>query len=103
MRTKRGSIDSLLDGIEQAKAENKYNIVRDLEMLHEQYTKTGKRDYLALLRALKEKYSTQLDSDIDAALRKRCLEGDTEAIRLYDERRKAAAGGSREVRIIDSI
>ena len=103
MRTKQGSIDSLLAGIEQAKAENKYNIVRDLEMLHAQYTKTSKRNYLALLRALIEKYSTQLDSDIDAALRKRCLAGDTEAIRLLDERRKAAADGGSEVQIIDDI
>lgn len=103
MRTKRGSIDSLLKGIEQAKAENKYNIVLDLEMLHAQYTKISKRDYLALLRALKEKYSTQLDSDINDALRKRCLAGDIEAIRLYNERKKAAADGGSEVQIIDDI
>ena len=103
MRTKQSSIDSLLKGVEQARAENKYNIVQDLEMLHAQYTKISKRDYLALLRALQEKYSTQLDSDIDAALRRRCLAGDTEAIRLYDERRKAASGGAREVRIVDDI
>lgn len=103
MRTKQDSIRSLLAGVEQAKAEHKYNIVRDLELLHTQYTKMAKRDYLALLRALIDKYSTELDGDINAALRRRCLAGDTEAIRLYDERKKAAADGAREVLIIDNI
>lgn len=103
MRTKQDSIQSLLAGVEQAKAEHKYNIVQDLELLHAKYTKMAKRDYLALLCALIDKYSTELDGDINAALRRRCLAGDTEAIRLYDERKKAAAGGVREVRIIDSI
>ncbi len=103
MRTKQDSIQSLLAGVGQAEAAHKYDIVRDLELLHSRYAKTSKRDYLALLRALIEKYENGPDADIDAALRRRCLAGDTEAIRLYDERKRAASGGAREVRIIDSI
>lgn len=103
MRTKQDSVSRLLEGVGQAEAAHKYDIVRDLELLHAQYTKMTKRDYLALLRALIDKYKTEPDGDIDAALRRRCLAGDPEAIRLYDERRKAAAGGAREVRIVDDI
>ena len=103
MRTKQSSIRSLLAGVDQAEAENKYNIARDLKLLHAQYAKTSRRDYLQLLRTLIEKYEIGPDADIDAALRRRCLAGDPEAIRLYDERNKAAAGGAREVSLIDDV
>lgn len=103
MRTKQSSIKSLLGGVEQAKAEHKYDIVRDLKLLHGEYVKTSKRDYLALLRAMIEKYENGLSGDIDAVLRKRCLAGDIEAIRLFDERKKSNADGTQEVQIVDDI
>lgn len=102
-RTQTSSIEALLEGIEQAKTENKYNIFKDFKMLYEQYTKVSKRDYLALLRALMDKYSTGLQAEVDAALVKKCLAGDTEAIRLYNEMRKEDQTAGEEVQIIDDI
>ena len=57
-RTPQSSITALLEGVEQAKLKKEFNILKDLKTLHAQYTKINKRDYLALLDKLVEKYST---------------------------------------------
>ena len=58
-RTPQSSITALLEGVEQAKQKKEFNILKDLKTLHAQYTKINKRDYLALLDKLVEKYSRE--------------------------------------------
>lgn len=69
-RTPQSSITALLEGVEQAKQKKEFNILKDLKTLHAQYTKVNKRDYLALLDKLVEKYSTDEAAVIHAALLK---------------------------------
>ena len=71
-RTPQSSITALLEGVEQAKQKKEFNILKDLKTLHAQYTKVNKRDYLALLDKLVEKYSTDEAAVIHAALLKKC-------------------------------
>lgn len=68
-----------------------------------QYTKINKRDYLALLDKLVEKYSTDEAAVIHAALLKKCQAGDMDAIRLWTELQKESGSGAAEVNIIDGI
>ena len=58
-RTQQSSIKALLESIEQAKQKKEFNILKDLKTLHAQYTKVSKRDYLALIDKLVEKYSRE--------------------------------------------
>ena len=58
-RTPQSSITALLEGVEQAKQKKEFNILKDLKTLHAQYTKVSKRDYLALIDKLVEKYSRE--------------------------------------------
>ena len=97
-RTPQSSITALLEGVEQAKLKKEFNILKDLKTLHAQYTKINKRDYLALLDKLVEKYST-----VHAALLKKCQAGDMDAIRLWTELQKESGSGAAEVNIIDGI
>ena len=97
-RTPQSSITALLEGVEQAKQKKEFNILKDLKTLHAQYTRVNKRDYLALLDKLVEKYSTD-----DAALLKKCQAGDMDAIRLWTELQKESGSGAAEVNIVDSI
>ncbi len=69
-RTPQSSITALLEGVEQAKQKKEFNILKDLKTLHAQYTRVNKRDYLALLDKLVEKYSTDEAAVIHAALLK---------------------------------
>ncbi len=71
-RTPQSSITALLEGVEQAKQKKEFNILKDLKTLHAQYTRVNKRDYLALLDKLVEKYSTDEAAVIHAALLKKC-------------------------------
>lgn len=79
------------------------NILKDLKTLHAQYTRVNKRDYLALLDKLVEKYSTDEAAVIHAALLKKCQAGDMDAIRLWTELQKESGSGAAEVNIIDGI
>ena len=89
-RTPQSSITALLEGVEQAKQKKEFNILKDLKTLHAQYTRVNKRDYLALLDKLVEKYSTD-----EAAV--------IHAIRLWTELQKESGSGAAEVNIVDSI
>ena len=102
-RTPQSSITALLEGIEQAKQKKEFNILKDLKTLHAQYTRVNKRDYLALLDKLVEKYSTDEAAVIHAALLKKCQAGDMDAIRLWTELQKESGSGAAEVNIIDGI
>ena len=99
-RTPQSSITALLEGVEQAKQKKEFNILKDLKTLHAQYTKVNKRDYLALLDKLVEKYSTDEAAVIHA---KKVQAGDLDAIRLWNEMQKESGSGAAEVNIIDSI
>lgn len=103
MRTKTESIAGLLEAIERAKQKKEFNILKDLKTLHAQYTRVNKRDYLALLDKLVEKYSTDEAAVIHAALLKKCQAGDMDAIRLWTELQKESGSGAAEVNIVDSI
>ena len=102
-RTPQSSITALLEGVEQAKQKKEFNILKDLKTLHAQYTRVNKRDYLALLDKLVEKYSTDEAAVIHAALLKKCQAGDMDAIRLWTELQKESGSGAAEVNIVDSI
>ncbi len=86
--------------VEAAKTENQYNIFKDLKMLLEAYPKTSKRDYLALIRALMDKYSAGVGAEINDALIKKCMAGDVEAIRLYKDLQKEDQTAGEGVQII---
>ena len=102
-RTPQSSITALLEGVEQAKLKKEFNILKDLKTLHAQYTKINKRDYLALLNKLIEKYSTDEAAVIHAALMKKVQAGDLEAIRLWNELSKENRDVGERVQIVDDI
>ena len=102
-RTQQSSIKALLESIEQAKLKKEFNILKDLKTLHAQYTKVNKRDYLALLDKLLEKYSADEAAVIHAALLKKCQAGDMDAIRLWTELQKDGGSGAPEETSVDSI
>lgn len=103
MRTKSKSIDALLHMIEQAQAEQTFDIAADIKLLLEKYTKLSKRDYLQLLARLLDKYTATEQTAVHAALLVRCKAGDVNAIRLYQELRSSASGAGEEVQIIDDL
>ena len=102
-RTPQSSITALLEGVEQAKQRKEFNILKDLKTLHAQYTRVNKRDYLALLDKLVEKYSTDEAAAIHAAVMKKVQAGDLDAIRLWNEMQKESGSGVAEVHIIDNF
>ncbi len=100
----QSSITALLEGVEQAKQKKEFNILKDLKTLHAQYTKVSKRDYLALIDKLVEKYSVDEAAVIHAALLKKKVQaGDMDAIRLWTELQKESGSGAAEVNIMDVI
>ena len=102
-RTPQSSITALLEGVEQAKQKKEFNILKDLKTLRDGFGKIQKRDYLALIDKLVEKYSTDEAAVIHAALLKKCQAGDMDAIRLWTELQKESGSGAAEVNIVDSI
>lgn len=102
-RTPQSSITALLEGVEQAKLKKEFNILKDLKTLRDGFGKIQKRDYLALIDKLVEKYSTDEAAAIHAALLKKCQAGDMDAIRLWTELQKEGGSGAAEVNIVDSI
>lgn len=102
-RTPAQSAENLLKAIEDAKLKREYNFVKDLEMLLKAYPKTSKRDYLALIRALIDKYNVEESAEVHAALLRKCQAGDIEAIRLWNDMQKEGGSGVAEVNIIDNF
>ena len=102
-RTQQSSIKALLESIEQAKQKKEFNILKDLKTLRDGFGKIQKRDYLALIDKLVEKYSTDEAAAIHAALLKKCQAGDMDAIRLWTELQKEGGSGVAEVHIIDNF
>ena len=103
MRTKTESIAGLLEAIERAKQQKDFNILKDLKELRGKFGKVQKRDYLALLNKLIEKYSTDEAAVIHAALMKKVQAGDLEAIRLWNELSKENRDVGERVQIVDDI
>ena len=102
-RTQQSSIKALLESIEQAKQKKEFNILKDLKELRGNFGKIQKRDYLALIDKLMEKYSVDEAAVIHAALLKKVQAGDLDAIRLWNEMQKESGSGAAEVNIVDSI
>ena len=102
-RTQQSSIQILLDSIEQAKQKKEFNILKDLKELRGNFGKIQKRDYLALIDKLMEKYSADEAAVIHAALLKKCQAGDMDAIRLWNDMQKESGSGVAEVHIIDNF
>lgn len=102
-RTPKESVEGLLKGIEDAKNAREFDFLKDLKMLLNAYTKTSKRDYLALIRSLIDKYSVEETAVVHAALLKKCRAGDLNAIRIWIEMQKENGAGVAEVNIIDGI
>lgn len=104
MKTQTESINALLLAIDQAQAQQRFDIAEDLRMLHDKYTKTSKRDYLQLLARLIEKYTTTEQAAVHAALVEKCKAGDAAAIKLYYEQQAVFAdNGKGGAVIIDDI
>lgn len=102
MRSKKGSIDSLLEGIGRAAQEREYNIAADLRLLRSQYGYTSRKNYLKLVDSLITKYESEEAAEVHAALVARARAGDVEAIRLWQQSRTGTGSGS-EVVIQDDI
>lgn len=102
-RTQQSSIEALEKAIEQQKNMRDFDFVNDLKMLLNVYPKTSKRDYLALLRALIEKYTVEETAAVHAVLMRKCQAGDMDAIRLWNDMQKESGSGVAEVNIVDSI
>lgn len=102
-RTQQSSIKALLESIEQAKQKKEFNILKDLKTLRDGFGKIQKRDYLALIDKLVEKYSTDEAAAVHAALLKKVQAGDLDAIRLWNEMSKENRDAGEGVQIIDDI
>ena len=102
-RTPKESVEGLLKGIEDAKNAREFDFLKDLKMLLNAYTKISKRDYLALIRSLIDKYSVEETAVVHAALLKKCRAGDIEAMRLWAELAKENQTAGEEVQIVDDI
>ena len=103
MRSKTESIAGLLRGVEAAKQQREYDFAKDLKMLLDAYPKTSKRDYLALIRALIDKYSAEETAAVYAALLRKCQAGEMDAIRLWAQLQQSGGSGAAEVKIVDSL
>ena len=100
VRTRTETSQALLAAVQQTQ---NYDIVKDLKMLRDRYTKTSKRDFLALLDLLREKYTVEETAAVHAVLMRKCQAGDMDAIRLWTELQRENSGGAAEVNIVDSI
>lgn len=100
MRTRTETSQAMLAAAQ--KTQN-YDVVKDLKMLRDRYTKTSKRDFLALLDELMEKYKTGGFAEIYDMLMRKARSGDMEAIRLWTELQRESGSGAAEVNIVDSL
>lgn len=71
--------------LKDTNTKQEFNIVEDLKSLTILYGVIKSRDFRKKLNALLEKYEKSELASVREALLKKCLAGDTQAIRLYAE------------------
>lgn len=104
MKAQNERIDALLQGIDEAQNDLRFDIVEDLNFLHQQLAVLNKRQYKQLLAQMVEKYTTVEQNVVQSALVKKCKEGGPAALKLYYELNPTATEGSHaEVKIIYDV
>lgn len=100
MRTRTETSQALLAAAQ--KTQN-YDVVKDLKMLRDRYTKTSKRDFLALLDELMEKYKTGGFAEIYDMLIRKARAGDIDAVKMLRDIQAENGADGGEVQIVDDI
>ena len=98
--TRTGTSQALLAAVQQTQ---NYDIVKDLKMLRDRYTKTSKRDFLALLGGLIEKYKTGGFAEIYDMLMRKARAGDIDAVKMLRDIQAENGADGGEVQIVDDI
>ncbi len=100
VRTRTETSQALLAAVQQTQ---NYDIVKDLKMLRDRYTKTSKRDFLALLGGLIEKYKTGGFAEIYDMLMRKARAGDMDAVKMLRDIQAENGADGGEVQIVDDI
>nr|DAP33741.1 MAG TPA: hypothetical protein [Caudoviricetes sp.] len=100
VRTRTETSQALLAAVQQTQ---NYDIVKDLKMLRDRYTKTSKRDFLALLGGLIEKYKTGGFAEIYDMLMRKARAGDIDAVKMLRDIQAENGADGGEVQIVDDI
>ena len=100
VRTRTETSQALLAAVHQTQ---NYDIVKDLKMLRDRYTKTSKRDFLALLGGLIEKYKTGGFAEIYDMLMRKARAGDMDAVKMLRDIQAENGADGGEVQIVDDI
>ena len=100
VRTRTETSQALLAAVQQTQ---NYDIVKDLKMLRDRYTKTSKRDFLALLDGLIEKYKTGGFAEIYDMLMRKARAGDIDAVKMLRDIQAENGADGGEVQIVDDI
>lgn len=100
VRTRTETSQALLAAVQQTQ---NYDIVKDLKMLRDRYTKTSKRDFLALLDGLVEKYKTDGFAEIYDMLMRKARAGDMDAVKMLRDIQAENGADGGEVQIVDDI
>lgn len=100
VRTRMETSQALLAAVQQTQ---NYDIVKDLKMLRDRYTKTSKRDFLALLGGLIEKYKTGGFAEIYDMLMRKARVGDMDAVKMLRDIQAENGADGGEVQIVDDI
>lgn len=100
VRTRTETSQALLAAVQQTQ---NYDIVKDLKMLRDRYTKTSKRDFLALLGGLTEKYKTGGFAEIYDMLMRKARAGDIDAVKMLRDIQAENGADGGEVQIVDDI
>lgn len=100
VRTWTETSQALLAAVQQTQ---NYDIVKDLKMLRDRYTKTSKRDFLALLGGLIEKYKTGGFAEIYDMLMRKARAGDMDAVKMLRDIQAENGADGGEVQIVDDI
>lgn len=100
VRTRMETSQALLAAVQQTQ---NYDIVKDLKMLRDRYTKTSKRDFLALLGGLIEKYKTGGFAEIYDMLMRKARAGDMDAVKMLRDIQAENGADGGEVQIVDDI
>ena len=100
VRTRTETSQALLAAVQQTQ---NYDIVKDLKMLRDRYTKTSKRDFLALLGGLIEKYKTGGFAEIYYMLMRKARAGDMDAVKMLRDIQAENGADGGEVQIVDDI
>ena len=100
VRIRTETSQALLAAVQQTQ---NYDIVKDLKMLRDRYTKTSKRDFLALLGGLIEKYKTGGFAEIYDMLMRKARAGDIDAVKMLRDIQAENGADGGEVQIVDDI